>query len=122
MQAAERSRGELAGGPAARAAAARWLLMSPETLEAALLHLNTLLREFALGGELPLARRRCARTIRQSACLANCCVPKSSPWKALWLGLLDKPTGQQGLFKAMPALRIPGRLSCTRRWRQHWRA
>ena len=30
--AAARSRGDLAGGPAARAAAARWLLMSPETL------------------------------------------------------------------------------------------
>ena len=89
MQAAERSRGELVGGPAARAAAARWLLMSPETLEAALLHLNMLLREFALGGEPPLARRRCARNIRHSACLADCYVPKSSPWEALWLGVLD---------------------------------
>jgi len=49
-QAAERSRRELEGGPAARAVAARWLLMSPDTLAPALLHLNTLLREFALGG------------------------------------------------------------------------
>ena len=49
IQAAEKSRWGIKGGPQLRAAAARWLWFSPATLGAAAAHANQLLREFALG-------------------------------------------------------------------------
>ena len=49
LQAAEKSRWGVKGGPTLRAAAARWLWFSPATLAPAAAHANQLLREFALG-------------------------------------------------------------------------
>ena len=48
--AAERARAGDSGGPAARAIAARWLWLSPDTLPAAAAHANRVLRELACAG------------------------------------------------------------------------